>query len=254
VTEIAAATHAGRVRPSNEDHHTIDDRVGFAVIADGMAGERGGELAAECACLAITRLARAATPGAPILEAAFAHAAERVALLADPGIDGPAATVAAVRVSDDAVEIAHVGDVRVYLLRVAPAIAPAAAAPTYCPPVTLPSGSIFTCLTRDHSSLCELVERGHVAPEAAARHALRGQVSRALGRSRTDADVARIPIAPGDRLLLCSDGLWAVVPGETLAATLERLPPATACEALIELALAAGGGDNITVAIVKGGP
>lgn len=239
--EIAAATHAGHIRPSNEDRYAIDERAGFAVIADGMGGERGGELAAERACQAIARLARAATPGSPILAAAFAHAAEAVAAHG-------ATTAAAVRLLDGDVEIAHVGDVRVYVLG-----APKPpASPTYCPPVTLPSGAVLTCLTRDHSSISELVERGHLTREDAATHALRSQVSRALGRSRTDADVAIVPLSAGDQVLLCSDGLWSVVPGETIAATLERLPPAAACGALVELALDAAGSDNITVAIVKG--
>lgn len=250
---IAGATHAGHRRPNNEDRFVVDLVSGLAVVADGMGGELGGEVAAEQACLAVRDLTRTTAPDEPVLAAAMTAAADHVtAQQRQLGHDGMGSTIAAVRIraSEGVVEIAHVGDVRVYLLRRSPSPAVPSAAPAFCPPTVLPSGAAMVCVTRDHSSLCELVERGHVSRDAAARHPLRSRISRALGRDDTRADLSVLPLVAGDRLLVCSDGLWSAVTDASIAEIVERATPEAACDALVAAALAAGGDDNITAVVV----
>jgi len=243
---FAGVVHPGLARPNNEDRVVIDAAHGLAVVADGMGGERGGERAAEEAA--------AAFAGAPALAPAFEAARRALAAPADDReTERSGATLAAVRLvpARGVAEIGHVGDVRVYVLRRAGGPVVAAAAPRYCPPYVLASGATLTCVTRDHTSICELVERGHVEPAAAARHPLRSRVSRALGRDDAREDLQELALVAGDRLLVCSDGLWSSADPAALAAALAEEPTAElACERLLAAALDGGGADNIGIAVV----
>ncbi|MBL9015117.1 MAG: protein phosphatase 2C domain-containing protein [Myxococcales bacterium] len=250
---IAGVVHPGLSRPSNEDRVVIDAAHGLAVVADGMGGELGGERAAEDVSATIARTV--ANGG----ELAAAFEAARGALAAhgdDPGIERPGATLAALRIRPERgdVEIGHAGDVRVYVLRRAGAPSLVSPAPRYCPPHALASGATLACVTRDHTSICELVERGHVEPAAAAGHPLRSRVSRAIGRADAREELQVLALAAGDRLLVCSDGLWSGVDPAAIAAVLDQAPTAElACEQLLAAALAAGGADNIGIAVVSWG-
>ncbi|GGD00872.1 serine/threonine protein phosphatase [Tersicoccus solisilvae] len=104
----------------------------------------------------------------------------------------------------------------------------------------------------DHSEVQELVDLGHITPEEALVHPRRHVVTRALG---TGVDIAAdfwlLPVEPGERILLCSDGLTVEVPDEAIARVLDAVPdPQTAADALVRAALAAGGRDNITVVVI----
>ncbi len=256
---MAARTHVGKLRPVNEDLVVLDEAAGVAVVADGMGGEAGGEVAAQMACevlrLQLRRPETAADPGA--IPAAFdaADKAIRARVARDVALDGMGATVAVVRFDPTGgrVQVAHAGDARVYVLRRAPAAgAPPVAAPRWSPPVKNQAGTLLTCVTRDHSSICEMVERGHLTRAAGRAHPLRGRVTRALGRAGAHApDLLALPLAAGDRLLICTDGLWELVDDPTIARISEGAASCErACELLVLKALENGGRDNVSVAVV----
>ena len=108
-------------------------------------------------------------------------------------------------------------------------------------------------LPQDHSIVARLVEQGLIQPEEVYTHQQRSIIYRSLGsRSDLEVDVFTLELEPGDRLLLCSDGLWEMVrDGMIEEVLLERDDPQQACERLIELANLAGGDDNITVIVLN---
>lgn len=253
--EIAAVTHAGRRRPTNEDHVLIDTTSGLAVVADGMGDEYGGEIAAATACRAILEASRAIPAEAPAVRVALEAAAALVASRARGPYDRMGSTVAMVRILAKLAiaEIGHIGDVRVYVLRRKSSTSSAVplAAPRYCPLVELASGAVMVCATRDHTSLCELVERGHLTRDESVHHPLRHRINRALGRDSAQPDVQLVPLVAGDKLIVCSDGLWSLVVDEVIANIVqESSSPYTAVHALLAAALEAGGDDNIGIAAV----
>ena len=167
------------------------------------------------------------------LQAAI-HMANRrigVAMGADDALRGMATTAAAVLLSIDTPVVAHVGDSRVYLWR---------------------EGQLRQ-LTDDHSWVGEQVRAGVMSESDARRHPWRNVVTRAIaGGPDPDVDVASLDLAVGDRLLLCSDGLCAVVPHERLEAVFAEMRPLQeTCDVLIAAANDAGGPDNITVLILQ---
>ena len=149
---------------------------------------------------------------------------------ADPTVRGMGATMVAIAIDGPHAVIANVGDSRAYLLR---------------------SGTA-TQITLDHSLVAEQVRAGVLTPEDAARSPLQSTITRALGtRATVEADLFAAELAPGDRILLASDGLMRHVSDEEIATL--AAPPATleaACTALIELTRARGAADNVTCLLV----
>lgn len=229
-----AATDTGRVRHNNQDSFLVlGDRSLFAV-ADGMGGHQGGEVASRTAVDALE--AAFAEPSLDSLisavEAANAAVFEQGG--ADPHLRGMGTTMVAVALVDDGGEerlaIANVGDSRVYLFE----------------------GGDLTQITEDHSLVAEMVRDGRLSPEEAETHPQRNIVTRVLGIYEA-VDVDRDEVLPfaGQRLLLCSDGLFNEVGSDQIAAVLRRLAdPDEAARELVRLANEGGGRDNITVVIV----
>jgi protein phosphatase len=146
--------------------------------------------------------------------------------------EGMATTVAAVLVDGDTANLAHVGDSRIYLYH----------------------GGRIEQLTRDHSWVNEQIETGAISPEQARSHPLRNVVTRALGgRADLMVDIQSRRMAPGDMLLLCSDGLTTMVPDAEIARILGEAQGDVprAAEALVREANEKGGEDNITVLLLK---
>jgi protein phosphatase len=146
--------------------------------------------------------------------------------------EGMATTVAAVLVDGDIANLAHVGDSRIYLW----------------------NGESIEQLTRDHSWVNEQIENGAISPEQARSHPLRNVVTRALGgRADLMVDIQSRRMAPGDMLLLCSDGLTTMVPDDGIARILRESEGdvARATTALVSEANERGGEDNITVVLLK---
>jgi protein phosphatase len=233
VGRSAGLSDTGRKRRQNEDAYVCEPPL-FA-IADGMGGAQAGEVASGLAAAAFEEGA-AAIHGedgvATLVRAANARIFERA--VHDPTVAGmgTTATVAVVDESAGTVTLAHVGDSRAYRYR----------------------GGTLEQLTTDHSLVGELVRSGRLTEDEAAVHPHRSVITRALG---TDADVEvdtlTVEVVPGDLVLLCSDGLSAMVRDEEIARVLEATgaAPREAGEALIAAANAAGGEDNVTVVLFE---
>ncbi|MBD5802468.1 Serine/threonine phosphatase stp [Azoarcus sp. Aa7] len=244
--EFCARSDVGRVRKRNEDSLAIDERRGWAVLADGMGGYRGGDVASRMAVeVTLQRLHRelvAPDDGVPVrvaaaLEAAAhdANAAIRAEAARDPNLSGMGSTLVVAVFLADCVLIAHVGDSRMYRLR----------------------GGVLERLTRDHTMLQELLDAGILAPEDVAHSQFRGLLTRGLGVSpRVQPEPGNHSARPGDVFLLCSDGLTDMLDDAAIAAVLvpvESLAtrPEEAADRLVALANAQGGRDNISVILVR---
>jgi protein phosphatase len=243
----AGLSDPGRLRRHNEDRWLADPGLGLYVVADGLGGIVGGERAAELAVQYLPHYLRKHLRGLGSLGdartterilAAFADLCQHVRQegLAQPRLKGMGTTVVAALVWDRQALIAHLGDSRAYLLR---------------------DGGLEQ-LTRDHSPIQRLLDRGEITPEQVAGHPAAGQLTRYVGmRVDTSPDLRLLDLQPGDQLLLCSDGLTEMLTDSELTALLrQRLPPHEACQRLVETANAAGGHDNVTVVVVAvhGGP
>ena len=202
----------------------------------GMGGQLAGEVASAITIETIAAGLKDQVPEgdglAGLLERANARIVERAA--ADRTMRGMATTCTLMRVDPQRAVVAHVGDSRAYLHR---------------------QGSLRQ-LTEDHSIVGSMVRERILTPEAAAKHPRRHVVLRALGqRDTVEVDVVEVDLLPGDRLLLCTDGLTSMIGSESISGVLGAAPtPDEAAEQLIVLANDAGGEDNVTAVVVDVGP
>lgn len=242
--KVGAATSVGRVRPINEDAFSADGDLGLFIVCDGMGGAAAGEVASRLAVQTIgARVKGDAVPAGTergfqprtahlgrAIEAANRVILERAA--SDVEQSGMGTTVVAGWVVDNVVSVAHVGDSRAYLSNQAG----------------------FESVTRDHSLVEAQVQAGLIDREQSLKSEHQNILLRALGREPDVAvELSEILIAPGDRLLLCTDGLTRMVNDEGLADALARFrgDPQAACDQLIATANENGGPDNITVVVVE---
>jgi protein phosphatase len=247
----AVKTDAGLRRTSNEDSYSTRPDIGLFIVADGMGGHVAGEVASRVAVESIAAFVEESANADPNrtwpfpfepalsfeanrLKTAFRLANRRIAsAIADSqDLRGMATTASAVLHGPRASCVAHIGDSRVYVLR----------------------DSQLEQLTQDHSWVEEQVRAGTMTPAAARQHPWRNVVTRALsGGEDPEIDVVEITPRPGERYLLCSDGLFGVVPDEKIADILaDRMGSLEdICRRLIDAANAAGGPDNITAMILQ---
>jgi protein phosphatase len=224
----AVATDPGRVRSRNEDAVCWDPQLRCAVVLDGMGGHAGGSEASRVGLEAAIGALREQASGSAALRAA--HLAIVACAEEHPEWKGMGATGVLARIGDDGVDVAWVGDSRAYLYR---------------------SGALSP-LTRDHSFVESLVARGELTREEARRHPQRNVVTRSLGIGDAEPASARVRLQAGDAVLLCSDGLTDELPDEQIAellaagGTLRRR-----VDRLVARAKAAGGRDNVSVALVE---
>ncbi|MBA3819542.1 MAG: Stp1/IreP family PP2C-type Ser/Thr phosphatase [Deltaproteobacteria bacterium] len=234
---IAGDTNVGKVRATNEDSMIMEPVRGLFVVLDGMGGANAGDIASQTARDAIRDFVtqrRLTLAPRPLLEAAIlaGSAAVYASAQAHRERHGMGTTVVACLVVDSKhVVIGHVGDSRAYLLR----------------------GGRLQTLTRDHTIVEELVDRGLLSAEEAERHPYKNVLSRNLGsRPGTRVDLLELELQPGDRLLLCSDGLYGYASTEAIQYILgSGDDPQHVARDLIELALRGGGGDNVTTIIIE---
>ena len=226
----AGVTDVGRVRDGNEDDF-IDqaDRLGLVAVADGMGGHRAGEVASATALEAL----RAAVANGRSLRDAIEGANDAVLEKSesDRELHGMGTTLTAGMLgSDGQLVVGHVGDSRAYLVR---------------------DGEL-TQITNDHSLVEELVRGGELTPEQAEVHPRRSIITRALGIDpQVEVDEYPIDLRPGDRILLCSDGLTTMVRPDDIAGILNREhDPKRAAQLLVDAANEAGGEDNVTAVII----
>ncbi len=230
----ASVSHSGMVRSVNQD--TAFESMVLCAVADGMGGAAAGDVASR---IAIETLVKDFSTGSPTVEALqrgieTANSAVYLASLNDISYAGMGTTLTAMAPvagpEGDRVAIAHVGDSRCYLF----------------------ANGQLRQLTNDHSVASELVRHGELTPAAAARHPQRHMLTRALGVDpNVDVEILLLPLAAGDRLLLCSDGLSNEVTAERISAILGIEPdPTLAANALVSEANEHGARDNVTVLLV----
>jgi PPM family protein phosphatase len=234
---IAGDTNVGRVREANEDSLILEPARGLYAVLDGMGGANAGDIASQMARDAIRDFVlqkRLTMPPKQLLEQAILAGSKAVFQSAQVHRErhGMGTTCVAVLVVDKShVIVGHVGDSRCYLLR----------------------GGRLQTLTRDHTIVEELVDRGLLSADEAERHPYKNVLSRNLGsRPDTRVDLLELELKPGDRLLLCSDGLYGYASNEGIQYLLgSGDEPEHVARDLIDLALRGGGGDNVTVIILE---
>ncbi|WP_375388967.1 Stp1/IreP family PP2C-type Ser/Thr phosphatase [uncultured Amnibacterium sp.] len=235
ITTGAAVSHVGRVRTNNQDSGYSG--AALFVVADGMGGHAGGDVASAIAVrriLETDRLEFASPQEAEFaLQSAMTAANREISdtVVERPELTGMGTTVSAMVRVGDAVTIAHIGDSRIYLLR---------------------DGELSQ-ITNDHTFVQRLVETGRITPEEAAVHPRRSVLMRVLGDidQTPEIDTSILGTVPGDRWMLCSDGLSSYVSEERILVALEGAPTAAdAANGLVGEALDNGAPDNVTVIVV----
>lgn len=247
--EFGARSDVGCVRENNEDSFRTAPEMGLFVLSDGMGGLEAGEVASQLSVEAVLEHCRKAeaNPSLPLtgeriegvssasnrLASAIRQANEVVYRAAQRGAGAPGmgATIVAVRFSDEVMSLAHVGDSRIYRVR----------------------GGKLEQLTRDHSFVAEQVRHGKMTEEEACASTMQNVLVRALGIEPTvEVDLAEELVMEGDSVLLCSDGLTRELSDAQIAAVLGECDDAEEAAArLVELAKQAGGGDNVTVIVLR---
>jgi PPM family protein phosphatase len=243
--ELANLTDVGCERENNEDYFCYSEpksedefrRKGrLAVIADGMGGEEGGEIASRLAVEAVrdAYLTESNADPQDCLISGFraAHDAIQDFVRQRPQLQGMGTTCTAVVVANGHAHFAHIGDSRLYLIR----------------------GSSLSQLTHDHTAVNRLIEQGVITPEEADTHPQRHVLTAALGAHRevsADFSPAPIPLQAGDILVLCTDGLWGQITERELLSVVSSNPPSQACKQLAYLAKSRGGPDNLTIQILQ---
>lgn len=231
---FAARSDRGLIRGGNQDSVYAGPRL--LAVADGMGGMAAGDLASGLVIRTVKSLDRQAGANAQnadlvgMLRAAVDAANEEIhaAVQADPALEGMGSTLTAMLFADSRVGLVHVGDSRAYRLR----------------------DGTFAQVTRDDTYVQMLVEKGAISAEDAAGHPQRSVVTRVLQGKPVEPAYSVQQTMPGDRYLVCSDGLSNVVDATTIEATLrDYAEPRRCAEHLLRLALRAGAPDNVTLIV-----
>lgn len=217
-------------RERNEDSFGIATDLGLFVVADGMGGYCGGEVASRLAVQTVDDCffeRNGATPAQDLMDVAFREANEEVRCARVDELEDMGSTLSAVAITAREAVIGHVGDSRVYLLR----------------------GGTLRRITRDHTVIESLRAVGITG--SCIHNAFSHMITRAIGvAAEPEPDLVRVEIEAGDRFLLCTDGLTDVVDDETIAELLGAEAAPTACSRLVEEALRRGTRDNVTALVV----
>ncbi len=248
--EIANFSDIGQKRPHNEDSTGSDERLGLAILADGMGGYKAGEVAS---AIAVTSIMHSVRTGLPklrrggqtagdsgyrdqslLLKQAISEANHSIFKIAqnEASCRGMGTTVVVLLLQGDQLSIAHVGDSRLYRLR----------------------DERLEQVTADHSLIQELVSRGLYTREQAVAHTPKNLVTRALGiESTVEVDILEETVREGDIYLLCSDGLNDMVNDEEIRLTLRKYSAnlVQSARELVRLANSKGGRDNVSVILVR---
>ncbi len=246
----AGLSHVGLIRSSNQDAFVVDNELGLWVVADGMGGRAGGNVASTLTVKALLDdFQRSKHSGSPAvfeqgdgeasvqLRRAIQHADEAIrgVALEKPELAGMGTTIVAVVVSSLSpvqLVIGHVGDSRAYLYR----------------------AQELQLLTRDHSLVEDLLAKGQISPDEVSTHPQRHILVRALGiEGQTEPDIAHQAIQPGDILLLCTDGITKMLSDQQISAhlSLATHSPDDACRELVSEANERGGKDNSTAVVIR---
>lgn len=228
----AARSDVGAVRKQNQDAGYASPHL--LVLADGMGGAAGGDIASSVTVGHLAELdeVHRADDLLPLLRSAVTDAHDHLVEMAreNPKLAGLGTTCIAILRSSNKLAMIHIGDSRAYLLR----------------------DNHLIQVTKDHTLVQYLLDHGNITPEQAENHPRKNVIMRALGDTEGDVELDESvrEATIGDRWLLCSDGLFGVVSNDTIASTLATIDDLEACaDELIDLALAAGAPDNVTVVL-----
>ncbi len=231
-------THKGLIRQANEDSFGYDADLGLFVVADGVGGSVAGSTASQLAVDIVLeevpeRLKNINADHGSVLSASIQTANSLIhkAGESDPSLRGMATTVVCALITGSTASVAHAGDSRLYLYR----------------------DSVLYQVTVDHSWVNEMIKAGVLNPQDALYHPNRHMITRFLGgESGVIVDVEKFEIEPGDRLLLCTDGLTEHLADEEIQSKLRlhRDDPGFVCETLVDRVLEEGASDNVTVLLV----
>ena len=230
-----SVTHAGARRSHNEDNFVDRPDIGLWAVADGAGGHEAGEVASAMIHTALEAIPPHLGAGQLLAEARARLLTVHDTLLREAQERGPgvmmASTVAVLMVRDSFFALLWAGDSRIYLLR----------------------GETFSQLTRDHSLVQELVESGQLTADEAESHPQANIITRAIGAGEPDIVLDKVTgsVMPGDRFLLCSDGLSKTVSEAELAGLLAAPAGVSPSELLVKAALARQVSDNVTAVVVE---
>lgn len=231
--KYVARSDVGLVRSNNQDSGYAGPHL--AVVADGMGGHAGGDIASSVVIGHLSQL-DTSTPASDVvatLERTIIEANQMIIRRAreDPTLAGLGTTVTALMRTENKFALAHIGDSRAYLLR----------------------DGTMTQVTKDHTFVQRLMDEGRLTPEEAERHPQRSVIMRVLGDvdAEPELDLSLRTVSAGDRWMLCSDGLSGLVSFDTIQDVLTDIDDLDECaDTLVQLALKGGGPDNITCVIV----
>jgi protein phosphatase/serine/threonine-protein phosphatase Stp1 len=229
-----SVTHQGAVRNHNEDSYVDRPEVGLWAVADGAGGHQMGEIASAMIKQALERIPAGLSGQQFVGAVRQAIVTTHEALVEEAGRRGPgtiiASTVAVLLAHQEYFACLWAGDSRIYLMR---------------------DGALHQ-LTRDHSLVQEMVDAGAIRAEDAEGHPHANVITRAVGAEGDAPALEKLTdrILPGDRFLLCSDGLFKALPASEVAALMDRTQPSPA-QALIDAALRARATDNVTAVAVE---
>ena len=240
VVKVEAITDLGKKRKNNEDGFFVDNKLGLFVVADGMGGHLGGEVASDIAVKAISEYVKqnisledSKEKVFQLLMGAIYKANEEIRKRAakNPSLTGMGTTVVVALLRGERLYIAHVGDSRAYIIK----------------------ERNIEQVTEDHSVVVQLVKANRITPEEAKTHRLKHVLSQAVGTSiNLSPDIQDKELNKGEYLLLCTDGLTDMLSDEEIFSIVSKNGNhiEKSCKELVSLANEKGGKDNITVVLL----
>lgn len=235
-------TDKGKKRESNQDAcvaFSLDEQVCFAAVCDGMGGGNAGDVASLLAVNTVSERVKAgwhadmtadSVKNLLLTSITAANICVFDAANAQPELSGMGTTVIAAVILGNRAILAHAGDSRAYLS----------------------TADGLRRLTRDHTLVQAMVDAGTLSPEAAAAHPRRNYITRALGvDERIEIEFTETSLQKGDRLLLCSDGLFNFVPEPRIRELMQSEPESFIPKRLIDAANDGGGGDNVSAVVIS---
>ena len=235
---FAGQTDVGCKRSNNEDVFAIEPKLGFCLVADGLGGAAAGELASKIFLETVLEVFQQTTNRTVIdvskrIQMSFTKANEKILnhTLTNPAHKGMGCTAELMAFYEEGFVLGHIGDSRTYRCR----------------------NDRFVRITRDHSLVQEQIDQGVITPEGARHHPMRNVIHRAVGiDDEIELDIMKSKVLPQDQYLLCSDGLTDMVEDEMIHEALKlNISLDQKVEELIEMALSAGGRDNVSVVLLE---
>lgn len=238
---IGYLTDKGRRRPTNEDAVKVLPDLNFFMLADGVGGNKSGEIASQSALDALEKFVRHNPPEwlegrdeiFRYFRSAINYVNQFIIKLSEvkPQYAGMATTLVFAYINKGTMYIANLGDSRVYLIH----------------------EGFIQQITEDHTYVNDLVKMGAIAKAEAATHARKNVITRAIGaNANNDPDCFSVPVTKGDRILICSDGLYDEVDENTILMRMRRFDDMVNCaEDLVNMANENSGHDNISVICIN---